>query len=150
MKPLEAEVTDIFTPVAKEAGLPSRKTAEDFQISGDGILLRVLWEIDRIKGAFVTLERIQSTDAKPGPAYGLSYLVDFEILTGGDSRDEADAKTRDPRRLAELASKYAVDYLKAGPAKFDLFASYAADRVKGNLSNMPTIKATKHIRPEWL
>jgi hypothetical protein len=145
----EDEVRAAFQEIADAIGANIHKSSEHcIDIPGNGVILRVCWEVERTKGVFVTL----CAKDDPEREYGLSHLVAFESSPNIDAFEEqaADGRTGDAKAAAQVAKKYTLRYLRGDAKRFSEFGEYVADWVRKNMPRLPNMRTTRWVRAEWI
>jgi hypothetical protein len=151
MNSTKNEIVATFGEISRAAGLELETTNSSFvEIAGSGLVLRIRWEVERIKGVFVTLLRANTADESSFNEYGISYLVEFKNLPDIDNVDVARSKSNNVVAMAELVKRYALPYLLGEVTDFQAVEEYAKRRISENLPEVPNINASKWVRPEWL
>lgn len=120
----------------------STSTRTLMDVVGCEIGLRVHWRVERMEGIFVTLFRT----SVPEKEYSLVYLIEFE---NGNPEDIHLAQSNDVAALVDLVRRYCTKYLVGNTQDFQFFVEYANRRIAEQVHDIPEIKATKWIRPEW-
>ena len=143
MNQYKKQAVTAFEEFAKSSELKSISRSDTFmEIVGRETGLRIRWRVERIEGVFVTLFRLSERDRE----YSLVYLVEFE---NGNPKDINLAMSNDAGLLADVARRYGTKYLVGDLDKFIPFETYANRRIAEQSLDLPEIKATKWIRPEW-
>lgn len=130
-----------FAKVARELSAQWGSPGDWFEIAKSGTVFRIRWSIERIDGVFVTLV------GPDGKEYGLPYLVEFR---GGSESDIAAATSDHPGATAGVFRRFAADLLNGASLDIAALDRLVAERVKAASNSAPEIKATRHVRPEWL
>ena len=120
----------------------SNSTDTSVDIVGCEIGLRVHWRVERMEGIFITLFRM----SVPANEYSLVYLIEFE---NGKPEDINLAQSNNVTMLVDVAKRYCTKYLVGNTQDFQFFVEYANRRIAEQVHDIPEIKATKWIRPEW-
>jgi len=152
MKSFEKKVVAIFQDIANEIGSEIRRNPEEkycIEIPGNGIVLRVYWQVERTVGVFVTLFR-EKDIGKRSKEYGLGQLIKF--------KNGSLTKCHDPSQEASIVSEgvrqYAMGYLLGIQEDFSDFEKYVRQQREQRRAERPswneTLKNVKNVRPEWI
>lgn len=120
MRDLKSEVVHEFRKLAELWDATWKVSATYFELSKNGVTLRVRWTIERIPGVFVTLKM-------ETPEYGLPYLVKFK---GGSEAELAAASSDEVEKTAEITRKYAKEFLDGSVSDFQMFVEFAEECIK--------------------
>jgi hypothetical protein len=126
---LKDKILEQFEKIAHELSATWKVTETFSEITKNNFTVRVIWQLERDSGVFVTVAHVGDDDRE----YGLPYLVEF--LTG-DARDLAAAISKEPETTAAVTRKYVSALFDDPTFDYSGFVNFAEARIRGGVSQM--------------
>ena len=150
MKSLNDPFLRRFEEIAKILGSSVSRSTKQFddyiEIHGNGITMRVRWELEGSPGTLITFYKTPENGKNPHEL-NLSWFIEFK---NGSSKEIESAASSNTDILLDMVKKYVLGYLTGNEKNFDEIEEYAKRMAAEHFKPDPNTKIVKWIRKEWI